>query len=191
LLARPILDRHSFPATVFAIGANGDGQALRWPEIARWTDSPHHAELASLTWDELRDLQRAGWEIGAHSMTHASLPTLSDQDLAFEVEASRSVIAERLGSCTTFAYPYGHHDDRVVAAVRRAGFTAACTLAGSHPVDEPFRRPRVGIYRRDSGLRFAIKLSPLSLRARRMTLVHRLERGVRGHGAPDESGSFV
>jgi peptidoglycan/xylan/chitin deacetylase (PgdA/CDA1 family) len=189
--ARIVLDRFAFPATVFALGAYGDGRALEWPEIKAWTTGPHRTELASLTWDELRDLRDGGWEVGAHTMTHPSLPSLDDEGLDREIAGSRAVIEREVGICETFAYPFGRLDDRVAAAVGRAGFLAACSLSGTHPADEPLRRPRVGIYPRDTGLRLWLKLSPLVLRLRRSSALICAERLIRGRRAPGRSGSLV
>jgi hypothetical protein len=55
----------------------------------------------------------------------------------------------------------------VAAAARTAGYLAACTLTGAHLVDEPFRRPRVGMTSADTGARLRAKLSPLGVALRR------------------------
>ncbi len=186
-----VLARVGFPGTVFALGAYGDGQVLDWPEVARWHATPYRAELRSLTWDELRGLHDRGWEIGAHSLTHPSLPTLDDETLATELAGSLERIADEIGTCTSLAYPFGRHDARVVAAARAAGFSVACTLSGSHPVDAPLQRPRVGLYATDDGWRLRAKVAPASLALRRSPLVHALERHVRGVRAPGKAGSLL
>ncbi|MGH2745420.1 MAG: hypothetical protein ACRDN8_23605, partial [Thermoleophilaceae bacterium] len=57
-------------------------------------------------------------------------------------------------------YPYGEHDERVVAAAASAGYTAGATLpARLHP-SSPLRWPRIGVYRVDDLRRFRAKISP-------------------------------
>jgi peptidoglycan/xylan/chitin deacetylase (PgdA/CDA1 family) len=84
---------------------------------------------ALMSWSELQQLAREH-EIGSHTMSHALLPGCSDSQLEEEVAGSRRVLEERLGApVLTFCYPNGDHDRRSVAAVRRAGYRAAVTVA--------------------------------------------------------------
>lgn len=71
-------------------------------------------------------LAGAGMRLGAHSRTHPRLTALGDGDLEREVNDSVAVIAE-LSAPVTFAYPDGDFDERVVAAIRRAGASSAVT----------------------------------------------------------------
>jgi peptidoglycan/xylan/chitin deacetylase (PgdA/CDA1 family) len=70
-----------------------------------------------------------GIEIGVHSATHRSLPTLSDAELEYEIVTSRAMVHRATGVWPeVFAYPYGHWDSRVRALVRAAGYRAGLTL---------------------------------------------------------------
>jgi peptidoglycan/xylan/chitin deacetylase (PgdA/CDA1 family) len=163
LRALPILSELGWPATVFVVTDFAEsGEALRWRGME--TSPP---EGLPLGWEELGHLVEAGWEIGSHTVGHRLLTELDDERLGTELSVSKRAIEERIGSCETLAYPYGLADARVAAHVERAGYLAACTSTHSHRVDEPFRRPRVGISRGDRGLRLALKLSPTYLRVRR------------------------
>jgi peptidoglycan/xylan/chitin deacetylase (PgdA/CDA1 family) len=76
--------------------------------------------------DEALALHEAGMELGAHSLTHADLRQLGDTELEAEVRGSKDAVEELTGvSCSTFAYPFGLHDDRVERVVERAGFAVA------------------------------------------------------------------
>ena len=87
------------------------------------------AKFAPMTWDQIRDLDEAGVEIGAHSRTHASLSCLDHDELIDEIRGSRSDIKSRLGVAPKcFAYPNGaieDHTEIVESAVRAAGFRCA------------------------------------------------------------------
>src|SRR5262249_52828269 len=81
-----------------------------------------------MSWDELRELHVEGHEVGSHSRTHAILPLVSDAQLGDEVAGSRVVLRERLGfEIESFCYPNGDCDERVAAAVERAGYRHAVT----------------------------------------------------------------
>lgn len=83
---------------------------------------------AMMSWDQVRELHRAGHEIGSHSLTHPLLTALTDERLKEEVEVSRRVLGEVLGApAASFCYPNGSYDARVTAAVRAAGYECAVT----------------------------------------------------------------
>ncbi len=106
--AVPLLRKYGFTATFFV-----------W---VRAVGREHH-----LSWDEIRELDVEGMEIGCHTLTHLRLPQLkSDEKLRSEIAAARDLIAAHIGHpVTTFAYPFGQYDERVVQAVKDAGFTSA------------------------------------------------------------------
>lgn len=82
-------------------------------------------------WDTIRAWLGNGIDIGVHSATHRSLPTLTDAELEHEVAASRAMVHRATGVWPEFfAYPYGHCDSRVRALVRSAGYLAALGLEG-------------------------------------------------------------
>jgi hypothetical protein len=82
-----------------------------------------------MDWRELADLAAAGHEIGSHSMTHELLPQLDDNGLRYEVAQSREVIEKQIARpVQAFCYPNGEADDRVVRAVRAAGYCCAVTV---------------------------------------------------------------
>ena len=85
---------------------------------------------ASMTWEQVRELQAGGMTIGCHSRTHPML-TAAGVNLHAEVETSREDIERNLGTRPDlFAYPYGEWDARVADAVRAAGYRAARAFPG-------------------------------------------------------------
>lgn len=171
LTAREILDEVGFVGTVFVLPpAVGSGRPLRWRGIERLADGPHGAELLPLDWDGVRTLHSGGWEIGSHTLTHPHLTDVNDEQLAAELGDSRAALGERLGECTSLAYPYGAANARVAAAAAAAGYECATTLTRWHRRDTPHRRPRVGIYLGDDERRFAVKIAPWSRTARALAV---------------------
>ncbi len=167
-LAKPVLDRHGYPATVFVPSDWPDtGRPMRWDGIDIWLDTRHEQELIPLTWPELRELADAGWEIASHTCSHPDLTSLDDDELARELRDSKARLEAELGRpCTSLAYPYGLVDDRVVEATRAAGYTWACTIPRVLAPPAPLLWPRASIYHDDDLRRFNAKVSPTMRRLR-------------------------
>jgi peptidoglycan/xylan/chitin deacetylase (PgdA/CDA1 family) len=188
-LAFPILDGLGLPATVFVPTAfAGTDAPMSWLGIDHWVGGPHEQELLPMGWEELGQLADAGWEIGSHTCTHPRLTRVDDARLEVELRRSREICEQRLGRpCRTFAYPYGDQDERVVQAVRAAGYEVACTTPARLGVPDQLLWPRIGIYRDESRLTFRAKISPSVRRLRRSPVWPPLARAVlraRGRGEP-------
>jgi peptidoglycan/xylan/chitin deacetylase (PgdA/CDA1 family) len=81
-----------------------------------------------MTRTQLLEMDAGGVTIGAHSRHHPDLRTCTPRELEREVRGSKEDLEDLLGKpVTSFAYPTGLLDDRVVAAVEAAGFTSAVT----------------------------------------------------------------
>ena len=137
--ALPLLKARALPFTLFVV-SDFVGRDNGWP-----SQPTGIARMALLDWSELAELRDAGAEIGGHSATHVELRGLSPAEWTRELADSRKRLEDRLGvTVTSFAYPYGSHDDE---AVRRVGsqFERAVTtrLDYVHRGEEAFRLPRL------------------------------------------------
>lgn len=161
-LAFPVLERFGLPGTVFVPTGFADTTTpMSWPGIEHWLGGPHEHELIPMSWEQLRRLHAAGWEIGSHSVSHPHLTRLGDAQLEAELRGSRLACAAGTGErCASIAYPYGDVDGRVAAAARDAGYAFGAALPTSFHRPRPLEWPRVGIYHADSERRFAVKVSP-------------------------------
>ena len=169
-LARPLLDEHGWPATVFVpTDFAGRGEPMAWPGIDHWLGGPHEQELVPLDWSELRELRDAGWEGGSHTCRHPRLTTLDDDALERELAGSRAACARELGACDSIAYPYGDVDERVVSATRSAGYRRAAALPARPHAPRELEWPRVGVFHADDLRRFRLKTSG-AVRALRVAL---------------------
>jgi peptidoglycan/xylan/chitin deacetylase (PgdA/CDA1 family) len=177
-IARPILDRFGFPATVFApTGGIDAGGPLRWPGVDQWIGGAHERELMPMSWTELRSLADAGWEIGSHTVSHPRLTQLDDAALEHELVSSKAACERGLARpCASLAYPYGDVDGRVVAAAARAGYEVAAALPRQLDSRDPLCWPRIGVYYADDDRRFRMRVSPRIVRARRSPLAGALAR---------------
>jgi len=99
---------------------------------------------------QVRQLDRAGMDIGDHTAHHVDLRLLTAAELRAETLGSRRVMQRTLGHFVyAFAYPFGAEDPTVLAAVRAAGFTMAYTTAGgtTESTSAPLLMPRLHIGR--------------------------------------------
>ena len=86
----------------------------------------------AITWDHLRALaQDAHCEIGAHTLSHRRLSSLSIADAELEIAGSGQRLRDQLGvPCRHFAFPFGRNADcarREFDITRRSGFASAAT----------------------------------------------------------------
>jgi peptidoglycan/xylan/chitin deacetylase (PgdA/CDA1 family) len=82
----------------------------------------------SCTWDQLREMESAGIEIGSHTVTHPVLTRVTPDRLHRELEQSRRRLEDMLGHpVTSFCYPNGAYDRTVRDAVARTGYRLAVT----------------------------------------------------------------
>jgi peptidoglycan/xylan/chitin deacetylase (PgdA/CDA1 family) len=178
-LAFPILDRLGLPGTAFVPTALvGCESPMSWPGIDEWLGGPHEDELVPMSWAEVRRLVGAGWEVGSHTRTHPRLTTVPDDELEHELAESRRDCELRLGvACKSLAYPYGAHDERVMAAADAAGYEVACSTATGSRAQ--LGRRRIGVHRTDHLLRFRLKVSPTVRRLRASRGWDTLESAIR------------
>ncbi|HST54915.1 MAG TPA: polysaccharide deacetylase family protein [Solirubrobacteraceae bacterium] len=127
----PILQAHRFIATFYII-----------------TGRFHEPGFLNPT--EVRRLDDAGMDVGAHTRTHVPLATLPAAAAHSQIVGSREDLQRVLRHPVQwFAYPFGSVDASVVAELRRAGFVLAVTTAAgtSERSSAPLTLPRIHIGR--------------------------------------------
>jgi peptidoglycan/xylan/chitin deacetylase (PgdA/CDA1 family) len=116
-----------------------------WPGVLNLkVDALDQGELSE---EQVQEMMAAGWEIGAHTVTHPDLTTLSGAELEAEIGGSKRALERRLGTeIDFFCYPSGRYDEETIAAVRDAGFTGATTTeAGFAHREQPFELSRIRV----------------------------------------------
>ncbi|WP_426449016.1 polysaccharide deacetylase family protein [Paenibacillus sp. S-38] len=109
--ALPVLSRLGLNATLFVS-----------PEVSA-TD-PYF-----LTWDQIREMHEAGWDIQPHGMTHPHLPRLSAAKQEAELTEAKRLIEEQLGTTAdVFCYPYGEYNRTTLRLLKKAGYRYAFTI---------------------------------------------------------------
>ncbi|HXE45890.1 MAG TPA: polysaccharide deacetylase family protein [Conexibacter sp.] len=99
---------------------------------------------------QIRQLDAAGMDVGAHTRDHVDLPGLPAATLQSEIAGSRADLERVLRHpIAAFAYPAGRFDAASVAAVRQAGFALAVTTQPGMQLSaqQPLLLPRVRVGR--------------------------------------------
>jgi peptidoglycan/xylan/chitin deacetylase (PgdA/CDA1 family) len=104
-----------------------------------------------MTWDQVRALHRQGFEIGAHTRTHADLGRVCGAAAQRELLGARLDLEREIGApADLFAYPYGgpeHLSEANREQVKAAGFRCCCASVGGTNATggDPFDLQRIPI----------------------------------------------
>jgi peptidoglycan/xylan/chitin deacetylase (PgdA/CDA1 family) len=98
-----------------------------------------------MTWEQLRELSAAGWDIGGHTAEHTVLTNQTLDDARREIEQCRDAI--ELGvrrPVRHFAYCNGYYSAGIAQALQQAGFVSAVTTedVANVPGVDPFALKR-------------------------------------------------
>jgi len=139
--AFPVLSEYGMTATVFLTIGDRKNQSPQGR-------LPPFGGREMTSWAEIREMQRAGIDFGAHTLTHPDLTRLPSKRVHAEVRDSKSMIEDTLGcAVTAFAYPFGYHNRRVREIVQ-SHCACACSarLGMAKRTSDPFALERVDMY---------------------------------------------
>jgi len=114
---------------IFSVDAEITMRALE--QLFKDNDCSDMNSLA-LSWEQIIELAAEPLcTIGAHTVSHPALPTLSDEKIRKELSEGKKRIEEIIKKPVKhFAYPYGRFDERVVQLVMEQFSTAVTTKWG-------------------------------------------------------------
>ena len=144
-VAAPLLRARGLPACFF-VSADFIGSRAQ-----PWWDAEYGTRAEWMTWDEVRALHGEGFEIGAHTLSHADLGEADGAAAEREIAGSKERLERELGApVTLFSYPYGSARNLSEAnrrRVARAGFRCCLSAFGGTvaPGDDPFRLRRAPV----------------------------------------------
>lgn len=142
--AWPILRGHGFRAVTYVVSGFLGAPGYMTPE-------------------EVRELDRAGVEVGAHTVSHVDLTRLGYDELWHQVADSKATLEALLGHpVLDFAYPSGRANPAVVKVVEQAGFQTATTTAFGtiHSASDRFTWMRVRVEGGEPLATFVANLGP-------------------------------
>lgn len=131
LVAAPVLQEFKFGATFYV--------------VSRFLGRPGY-----LSPSQLKELCRAGFEIGCHSQTHAFLPALDAHRMQQEIAVSKAELEQILGyPVKHFSCPGGRWSPSVAHVGQQAGYASVATsrVGGNSPSCDPYRLARVAVRR--------------------------------------------
>jgi|SRR6476661_757940 len=140
----PLMQRYGYRGVLYLLG-DFDVRYNKW-DADTDPDEPR-SEIMDLA--QKQAFVAAGWEIGAHTMSHPRLSTLPIEQAAAEIQASKASLEAALGTrIETFAYPYGDCNPAVKQAVRAAGFALGIVTdtGGMHLEDDRMQVFRVNMF---------------------------------------------
>lgn len=141
-IALPILRKYGYTATLFI-----------------YTDFVG-VSTGAITWDQLREMKAAGFEIGSHTKSHSDLTKQREEEshaayverVKSELLDSKRLLDKNLGQNTIYlAFPYGRYNERVLAISEQVGYRLGFSVKrGGNPFfADPLRLKRDQILRRD------------------------------------------
>jgi len=90
------------------------------------TDPVDGGQRGYMSWDQIRELARAGVTIGSQTASHPHMPELgADRNIAELDKSNRRFVQELGAPPSLFAYPFGEYSLAVRESVAAAGFAAA------------------------------------------------------------------
>lgn len=137
--AMPIMKKYGYTGTIFVAV-----KYMAWPGYVNWQD--------------LRSLQKAGWEIGSHTFNHVELAKCSKETTEKEIGESRAFLEGFIKNqfkINTLAYPFGSYNDKVFEALAKNSYVAAVTGRDGVNVvtSNPYELYRVNIFHDKLGLK--------------------------------------
>lgn len=117
--ACPVLHQRGASATIYVVADCIGG-------VNDWDRKAGDQEEKMMTAGQVREVAENGFEIGSHTLTHAHLTGLDEDQLTRELVDSKHKLEDIIGKeVTSFSYPYGDYDERVLEAAVAAGYSNA------------------------------------------------------------------
>jgi len=145
-MALPILEKLQIPATIYIVaGKIDENTPFYWDEKTAEGDRGH-----ALTKTELKNLAESSLiEIGAHTVSHPKLSSLSKQAQTDEIEQSKKKLEEIIRQTViSFSYPFGSRRDFnsiSINLVKKTGYQYACANIQDRVTNysDPYALPRL------------------------------------------------
>ena len=134
LNAVPVLLRYNIPATFFITSGyiNSD-------KIYPW-NGEKKSRYPLMDWEDVKELVRLGFEIGAHTINHHSLAKIPLFTAREEIIRSKGEIENKIQKeVNAFAYPFGRKDSitaEVLQIVKEAGYKCCCSAYGGKVTEQ-------------------------------------------------------
>lgn len=114
--AFPMLRAHGYAATIFLA-----------VDLMRKNIPATESREAFMSWEEIREMRRAGFSFQAHGCSHRPLDTISLGEVAQEARESKARIEKELKTeVKYFCYPFSRYNEQIKQVIKREGYAGAC-----------------------------------------------------------------
>ena len=154
----PLMQQFGYRGVLYLLG-DAEIRYNKWD--ADFDPTELRSEIMDLA--QKRAFVAAGWEIGAHTMSHPRLTTLPLPEATAEIRRSKAELEAALQTTVvSFAYPYGDCSEPVKTAVRAAGFAfgVATDTGGLHLEDDQMQVFRINMFPHETTSSLFKKTSP-------------------------------
>ena len=120
--AYPLMMKYGLRGTVFVV--TGYAGALN-----EWDVNLGGIRFRHLSWRQIDELARSGFEMGSHTVHHPDLIKLDAACVRKELEFSKKTIEDRIQQEVQFvSFPFGRYNREVVEAARSVGYRGGCGM---------------------------------------------------------------
>ncbi|CCO48812.1 putative Glycosyltransferase fused with Polysaccharide deacetylase [Vibrio nigripulchritudo SOn1] len=145
-LLLPLLKKYNFKAVLYAV----TGETYNRWDVEGVETPDRKVELMSR--EQLKEMSDSGLvEVGGHTLTHPKLSQLDEAQQRHEIKANKEELEALLGkSLTSFAYPYGDHNEDTKRISKELGYDfSVATNSGPHALhQDPYQIRRIAIFPR-------------------------------------------
>ncbi len=103
--------------------------------LANWQGLFEGRELMSF--DNAKEMQNNGWEIGSHTLDHISLTILSDEEMKEELKKSREILENEGFEIKTIAFPFGSYNKKVIEETKKDYLASRPMKDGFNSIENP------------------------------------------------------
>lgn len=138
----PFLTKHGIYPSLFVLSDPSDANRIELDNTQKL-----------LTTDQIKELNKLGWEIGSHTATHPDLLKMNATDLEKEIVLSKKRLESDLVCDVQFiAYPKGRYNQKVLDLAIKAGYIMGLTMDDALISENTdlLTIPRIGIDRTHS-----------------------------------------
>lgn len=97
-------------------------------------------------WKQIMEMRQHSITFGNHTATHPNLSRLGAADQQVEIAEAQALLQSKLGSITSFSYPFGHHGSETAGIAAALGLSSVAEVGGSNCRQQPNRIARAHIY---------------------------------------------
>lgn len=172
--AFPILNKHSYRATVFLSTGFINKERLSFKG------------KQCMTWDEIKQLIKDGISFGSHTVNHPQLHNLKKNEIDDEIKSSKKKIEDEIGiKIDSFSYPFAFPQEDQDFVIRykeklvEYGYRVAVTttIGRASINDDPLILKRIPVNNADDSLLFPAKLEGAYDWLYRLQYVYKLIKG--------------